>query len=74
MYKILIAAFFAVLGLNAYSQVSGFVKDPVGNTLVGATIYWEGTYKGSTTNEDGYFTIANSKGNKTLVISSYNFV
>jgi len=73
MYKILIAAFFAVLGLNAYSQVSGFVKDPVGNTLVGATIYWEGTYKGSTTNEDGYFTIANSKGNKTLVISYVGF-
>ncbi|MCG8699083.1 MAG: carboxypeptidase-like regulatory domain-containing protein, partial [Bacteroidales bacterium] len=69
MNKVWITAIFAIFGIKAYSQVSGYVKDAEGSPLMGATIYWEGTSKGSTTNEQGHFTIKKSKGNDTLVVS-----
>ena len=69
MEKIFSTALFAVFWVCGYAQISGIVKEPDGNPLVGATIYWEGTEKGTVTNPKGEFTIETSNKNNLLVVS-----
>ena len=58
-------------------SISGTIKDQSnGETLMGATVYLEGTNFGTTTNEYGFFSLQAPQGNYTLIISfiGYNSV
>ena len=61
--------------LNSYGQglqaVNGTVQTEAGTPLPGATVFFKGTYTGSSTNEEGQFQVKGdfSKGVLTLVVS-----
>lgn len=64
-----ILVFFSLY--NAFGQsVSGTVIDNNGEPAIGASVYFDGTTNGTTTNLDGYFNL-NSKGivNSAIVVS-----
>lgn len=51
-------------------SISGAIKDlNNGETLLGATVYLEGTTYGTVTNEYGFFSLTAPKGNYTLIVS-----
>ncbi|MBO0322292.1 TonB-dependent receptor [Muricauda sp. CAU 1633] len=55
---------------SAQETISGKVVDTSGNPIVGANVYLEGTYDGSSTDETGNFSFQTSEtGTQTLVIS-----
>ena len=61
-------------GLHAQTTIKGNVTDTKGNAIVGANVYLEGTYDGSTTDEMGDFSFkTNENGSRTLVISYLTF-
>ena len=65
-------ALFLCLGLAAQTNVTvkGFVRDASnGETLIGATVYLDGTTKGTTTNEYGFYSLTVAPGDYTLVVS-----
>jgi len=69
-----ILSLFMCLGLLGLAQekysVSGTIKDKSnGETLLGATVYLQGTNFGATTNEYGFFSLTAPKGTYTLTIS-----
>jgi len=59
----------------AGASVSGYVRDEsTGETIIGASVYLEGTRWGSITNKAGYFTITNvPDGKYKLIISSVGY-
>lgn len=62
------------LNINAQSTVSGTVTDTKGNPIFGANVYLEGTYDGSSTNEQGQFSFSTTEtGSQTLVVSYLSF-
>lgn len=62
------------LNLNAQSNINGKVTDAKGVPIMGANIYLEGTYDGSTTNERGVFSFRTTQtGNQNLVVSFLSF-
>ena len=72
-YILLILCF--CLSASSYAQglqaVSGSVQTEAGSPLPGATVFFKGTYTGSSTNEEGQFTVKGdfSKGIQTLSVS-----
>jgi hypothetical protein len=72
-FAILISLFFSIITL-AQTTVNGKVSDHKGLPIMGANVYLEGTYDGSTTDEHGAFTFStDEKGTQTLVISYLSF-
>lgn len=74
--KILTTLCLLLLSLNitAQSTVSGTVTDTKGNPVFGANVYLEGTYDGSSTNEQGQFSFNTTEtGSQTLVVSYLSF-
>lgn len=73
VYAFLILCF--CLTASSYAQglqaVSGTVQTEAGTPLPGATIFFKGTYTGSSTNEEGQFEVKGdfSKGVQTLSVS-----
>lgn len=62
--------FTAIMFAQDRSSISGIVKDANnGETLFGASIYLKGTSKGVLSNEYGFYSLTEPKGNYTLVIS-----
>lgn len=55
--------------------VKGWVRDPSGNILPGATVILKGTHKGTTTNANGYFELRTDDGaeNAELIITYTGF-
>ena len=54
--------------------VKGYVRDATnGETLIGATVFLNGTTKGTTTNEYGFYSLTVDPGNYTLVSSYLGF-
>ena len=54
--------------------ISGIVTDQNGTPIISANVYLEGTYDGSTTNDDGQFSFTTTEsGTKTLIISYVSF-
>ena len=50
--------------------VKGYVRDAAnGETLIGATVYLDGTSKGTTTNEYGFYSLTVAPGTYTLVVT-----
>ena len=59
---------FLLITTIVQSQITGIVKDTSGQPLPYVNIFIENTYKGTTSNEDGYFELNISKtGNHTVV-------
>ncbi|WP_053970783.1 TonB-dependent receptor [Mangrovimonas sp. ST2L15] len=78
-YFLLICLLFMASLIHAQEtySISGTIKDQSnGETLMGATVYLEGTNFGTTTNEYGFFSLQAPAGNYTLTISyiGYNAV
>ncbi|MCF1420896.1 TonB-dependent receptor [Mangrovimonas futianensis] len=76
---LLICLLFSVSLIHAQKiySISGTIKDQSnGETLMGATVYLEGSNFGTTTNEYGFFSLQAPEGNYTLIISfiGYNTV
>ena len=73
IYALLILCF--CLSASSYAQglqaVSGTVQTEAGTPLPGATVFFKGTYTGSSTNEEGQFEVKGdfSKGVLTLSVS-----
>jgi TonB-linked SusC/RagA family outer membrane protein len=55
--------------------VKGWVRDPLGNLLPGATVILKGTHKGTTTDANGYFELKTDDGaeNAELIITYTGF-
>ena len=73
VYAILILCFCLTLSSHAQGlqAVSGTVQTEAGIPLPGATVFFKGTYTGSSTNEEGQFEVKGdfSKGVQTLSVS-----
>ena len=73
VYTFLVLCF--CLSASSYAQglqaVSGTVQTEAGTPLPGATVFFKGTYTGSSTNEEGQFEVKGdfSKGGLTLAVS-----
>lgn len=60
--------------IKAQSTVNGIVTNQKGDVIVGANVYLEGTYDGSTTNDEGEFRFITSEtGTHTLVVSYLSY-
>lgn len=60
--------------LIAQTTVSGKVTDNKGEPIIGANVYLDGTYDGSSTNEKGEFSFStNEKGVQTLKVSFISY-
>lgn len=60
--------------LNAQTIISGTVVNSKNELIVGANIYLEGTYDGSTTDENGAFSFKTSEvGSQTLIVSYLSY-
>lgn len=70
---LLVISLFTLLSANLYSQttiVHGVVRDSVTNQPIEyATVRFDGTSIGKLTDDDGKFTISNTSGTQTLIIS-----
>ena len=67
---LLILLFAASLSAQTRVTVKGYVRDASnGETLIGATVYLNGTTKGTTTNEYGFYSLTVDPGSYTLVAS-----
>ena len=72
----LISIFIFLLSYSiiAQSSISGKVTNTKNIPIVGANVYLEGTYDGSTTNENGEFSFTTHEaGTKTLIISYLSY-
>ena len=60
--------------LLAQNSISGTVTDNNGTPIIGANVYLEGTYDGSTSDESGKFSFETSEtGTQTLTVSYVSF-
>ena len=66
-------ATMVLMTLTAFSQVEGKVVDEHGEPLAGATVCWEGTNVGTTTNKDGKFRLAKNGHLHEIVTSMMGF-
>jgi len=78
MFKSYLVLFLFINFSALYAQhlVSGYVYEQDGNSqvpLAGASVYWENSSTGTTTGDDGYFSITRKAENKVLVISYLGF-
>ncbi len=63
------------ISLTAQTTVSGKVIDREGEPIIGANVFLDGTYDGTSTNEKGEFFFRTSeKGIQTLKISFISYV
>mgnify|MGYP001032732273 FL=1 len=72
-FVFLIALFYS-FSLAAQTTVSGKVTDNKGEPILGANVYLDGTYDGTSTNEKGEFSFKSSeKRTQTLIVSFISF-
>ncbi len=62
------ALFWLATGIS-YAQVKGTVRDNSGELIAGANVFWANTTNGTTTNEDGYFSLKKPNSAKLLIVS-----
>lgn len=71
---LLIAFLISQITVLAQTTISGKVTDGKNNPILGANVYLDGTYDGTSTNDKGEFEfITEEKGTQTLVISYVSF-
>ena len=78
MQRLLLTTLFLLTALSLTAQervtVKGYVRDASnGETLIAATVYLNGTTKGTTTNEYGFYSLTVDPGEYTLVASYLGF-
>lgn len=73
MIKYLLTVLFAAICAYGNAQISGLVTDKSGTPLIGATVYWEGTNIGCSSNADGQFTLEKKEGANALIVSFIGF-
>lgn len=79
MRKYLFTVLFSITALTVLTAqtrvtVKGYVRDASnGETLIGATIFLDGTTNGTTTNEYGFYSLTVDPGTYTLVASYLGF-
>lgn len=74
--KKLIIIFITLISvqLNAQKTINGKVFNEKNTPIIGANIYLEGTYDGSTTDENGAFSFTTSEtGSQTLIVSYLSY-
>ncbi|WP_339660660.1 TonB-dependent receptor [uncultured Polaribacter sp.] len=72
----IVCILFSICQLSIFAQttISGKVTDSKNNPILGASVYLEGTYDGTSTNEKGEFSFKTSeKGIQIFVISYISF-
>ena len=68
--KIFIIIIVSIIPYFAFSQtINGKVVDESGNPIPGANIYWQNTKIGTTSGDDGKYTIEKPEGKQKLIIS-----
>jgi len=75
--KMVILIIFTISSFQAFSQneISGVVTDRKAQPILGANVYLEGTYDGTTTNKNGEFSFTSTAtGNQTLVVSYLSYL
>ncbi|MFZ1495653.1 MAG: DUF5686 and carboxypeptidase regulatory-like domain-containing protein [Saprospiraceae bacterium] len=65
--RIIFIAVLSVFCIQVRAQISGKVTDSNGEALPYTSVYLEGTTVGTSTNQDGYFTLNLNEGNYTLI-------
>jgi TonB-dependent starch-binding outer membrane protein SusC len=71
---LLMCSFFALTQITAQNRtVTGKVTDEKGNPIANASVFVRGTSTGTTTSNDGSFSLQVSTSAKTLVVSAINF-
>lgn len=73
---LILCTLFLFIGIFAQAQttLSGIVTEKNGTPILGANVYLDGTYDGSTTHLDGTFTFTTTEtGVQTLVVSFVSF-
>ena len=76
MMKQFLFLFFTISSIliNAQTTISGNVTDTKNNPIIGANVYLEGTYDGTSTNQKGEFSFKTEEnGTQKLVISYISF-
>ncbi|MGB5982695.1 MAG: TonB-dependent receptor [Nonlabens sp.] len=74
--KLLITFLLLLFSLTLLGQttINGIVKDAQGNPILGANIYLEGTYDGTTSNIEGVFSfMTDEQGLFTMIVSSTGY-
>ncbi len=74
--KTIVTILLFIVAYQSYAQteISGKVTDEKGIAISGANIYLEGTYDGTSSDENGDFTFSTSEnGMKTLIVSFLSF-
>ncbi len=72
--KLLLSLCFTLLSIGLFAQkISGTVKDSDGSSIIGASVLVKGTNNGTTTDENGAFTLDNVARGSTLVVSFVGF-
>ena len=74
MKKGIITLFLSLYFLNIFAQdnytISGYVQDESsGESLIGVSIYDKKTYKGTATNQYGFYSLTLPKGNYEIIFS-----
>jgi len=65
---------FLSISIQAQSTINGTVTNQNGAAIVGANVYLEGTYDGSTTDDEGKFRFSTSEtGSQTLIVSYLSY-
>ena len=59
--------------IHIYAQVKGTVKDAKGNPIFMANVFWLGATQGTSTAENGSFSIEKSSESNKLIASSVGF-
>ncbi|MEO1486368.1 MAG: TonB-dependent receptor [Bacteroidota bacterium] len=71
---ILLVFFLTLSTIKGQTLISGKVIDSKDNPVIGANVYLEGTYDGSSTGESGTFSFETTEeGTQTLVVSMLSF-
>ena len=71
---LLICYFFLLSNATAQHIISGIVQEKNGTPILGANVYLDGTYDGSTTDENGRFSFTTSETEvQTLIVSFMSF-
>ena len=55
-------------------NVRGYVRDSAGNPLIGASVFWDGTLVGTSTNVDGSYELYRVKNHTKLVAAYIGYV
>ena len=73
-FKLTIILLILFYNITAQTTVSGTVTDSKGIPIIGANIYLDGTYDGSSSDENGNFSFTSAEtGPQTLIVSFLSF-